>query len=83
MQRISTKDKESLDSIITVLMLDPIYKVSFKQKCFKPFALSNIMIFIPNGFYSHYASSVAFLGCTELAKYRILQEEQKTNTAPI
>ena len=26
---------------------------------------------------------VAFLGWTELAKYRILQEEQKTNTAPI
>ena len=28
-------------------------------------------------------SAVAFLGCTELTKYRILQEEQKTNTAPI
>ena len=27
--------------------------------------------------------TVAFLGCTELAKYRTLQEEQKTNTAPI
>ena len=26
--------------------------------------------------------SVAILGWTELAKYRILQEEQKTNTAP-
>ena len=54
MQRISTKDKESWHSIITVLMLFPIYKVSFKQKCSKPFALSNIMIFI--AFYSHYAS---------------------------
>ena len=31
---------------------------------------------------SGYQSSVAILGWTELAKYRILQEEQNTNTAP-